>query len=762
MKSILSKKGFALIMLVVLFSANAMAITAVASGDWSNSATWGGTAPGNNVSLADIDIPSGITVTLDQDVSFNGLVNSFMVNGTLSSTSTNSLMINQGSLSGSGLIEINKLVFNGILASSAFTGIITVNVLENNASVISFAAVVNVEDSLLLRGGSMAMATGSNLTLETNSFVIMNGGNLTTSGGVFNAGNNYSVRYEGASQTSGLELNSSNLQNLYVSLDDSTNTLTLANNLTVNSTLHLNSGLLIINGVKLTLNGDVKRMSGSKISSNQSSNIVLEGNTSSTDGLWFSNGSSVNDLTINLQLRKQAILKNNLMIAGNLNLMDGSLAIENGAVLTMANNSLIQVDNGRILLNSGSINATGVYHVAYIDRADSTGVELNSTGLSNLSVNLSSQNNELKLMNDAQVAGLMDLAKGRFSLNGNDLVLNGTFNQTSVSGFVGHSNSALEMNLTSSVNDSMFFTQTGSTLRDLTINITGGTTIVLASFLQIDNDLDLMNGKIDIGNYNLRIGNSGSINGFTDNNYIVTSGSGKLQMNVNTATPHVVFPVGTSTSYSPASIQQTSSGTSGVFMVSAMDGVYSEGTTGVNNAISKSVVNRTWLVEAESGVNVNMNLKLGWKATSEMNSFKRGRAFITHYTNSNWDNYARSSAIAGLHNTFEIERKNISSLSPFAVADSTSVLKIETTSATANVISLFPNPATDEVQVSVLNSDDDYVYEIFDMSGKVVMTSAKQGGTYVFPITGLGNGFYYITATNFHTGEMVVRQFIKY
>ena len=46
--------------------------TASANGNWSAAATWGGTAPGANITSADaIVIPLGTTVTLDENVTVN-------------------------------------------------------------------------------------------------------------------------------------------------------------------------------------------------------------------------------------------------------------------------------------------------------------------------------------------------------------------------------------------------------------------------------------------------------------------------------------------------------------------------------------------------------------------------------------------------------------------------------------------------------------------------------------------------------------------
>src|SRR5258708_21130112 len=67
--------------------------TAATNGSWSVSTTWvGGVAPSFTTS-DQIVIPSGITVTLDNNVAVSGVLSSLTINGMLSSTSNMSLTI---------------------------------------------------------------------------------------------------------------------------------------------------------------------------------------------------------------------------------------------------------------------------------------------------------------------------------------------------------------------------------------------------------------------------------------------------------------------------------------------------------------------------------------------------------------------------------------------------------------------------------------------------------------------------------------------
>ncbi len=161
----------------ILFSGVASAFTAVTSGNWSSAATWGGTAPGANVSNADIIIPAGITVTLDQDVTFTGLLNQFQVAGTLSSTSMNNVNITLGVLSGGGTISIRKITFSN-LATATFTGAMTVNEFMNSTNSLAFVATLNVTDSLHLDNGTLNVNSNGNLSVMNNSTIKVKDGVL--------------------------------------------------------------------------------------------------------------------------------------------------------------------------------------------------------------------------------------------------------------------------------------------------------------------------------------------------------------------------------------------------------------------------------------------------------------------------------------------------------------------------------------------------------------------------------------------------------
>ena len=173
MKTNLLKRAFAAGVMYMAFITTMSAFTAVTSGDWSNAATWGGVAPGASVSNQDISIPNGITVNLDMDVTFSGLLNSFAVNGTLNSSASHSLSIGQGTFSGSGAVSIGMLEFTNLLATMSYTGTLSVDHFKNSGAALNIGGAVSIADTLNLDAGSIVLNTGANMQMAGATLAIV-------------------------------------------------------------------------------------------------------------------------------------------------------------------------------------------------------------------------------------------------------------------------------------------------------------------------------------------------------------------------------------------------------------------------------------------------------------------------------------------------------------------------------------------------------------------------------------------------------------
>ncbi len=661
-----------------------------------------------------------------------------------------------GAFTGTGDVDIQRIVFSGLLTTCTHTGDLTVNSFVNMGSILAITSHLEVSDTLNLDGGSLTLSTGANLMVNANSTIVRNGGSLATSGGVFNAGGTYHVRYIGGAKTTGIEINSSNLQNADISMDDNTTILTMGTDLQIHGNLQLNMGILSLGANDLEILGNVNIQLGAALTTTATSNLTIQTANVLSSGLVFTAGSSINQFSIDYTGTSGSVeLESPLSIVGELQLHNGTLSIESGATLTMTTGSLVQVMDGELQSNGGTFVGTASYDVEYIGGSTvTTGEELVGSGLNDVKVDIAA--GEVVMDNDVIIGGELELSGGKLNLNANDLTLNGTLNQTTP--IIGNVNSDLHLNMTTVGNDTISFDGSNQNLEQLVIDLTGGN-IVLASALHIHDELTLTSGSVMLMNDNLVIEQNANITGYSDIRYVMTPGTGKLEMYIPLSSPYMVFPIGTETSYSPASIQQTT-GAGGKFRVKTFSGIFSGGTenTGFNSATSGSAVNRTWLVESDL-TTFNLNLKLGWTTTSEVNGFDRTNAFISHYTSSTWDIYASSTAVAGANSTYEINRTGITSLSPFAVAEESTQLTLNEETALLDV-NLYPNPCNDELNISFTNANgDQYTCQVTDITGRkydVVSTATNQ-----IDVSGLSNGTYLLKMTNEATNKVSVRQFIK-
>ena len=753
-KNLFTLKLAALVFSTVFLVSESSAFTAVTSGNWSSSTTWGGPAPTGTVSNQDIIIPAGFTVTLDVDITFTGLLNSITVDGGLTNTSANGIIITQGSLIGAGTISIDNLSFTS-LGNTAFLGNLNLKHLRNSTTSLAFAAIANISDTLDLEDGNLAVNTNGNLTMMSGSVVKVNDGSISLGAGVFNTGNSYSVLYVGNSKTAGIELNTVTLQNAYLYLANNTQSVSLNNNTIVNGDLSLSKGILALNGKKLTLKGNHVQTPGSTIKSTAASELSIEGTGTLTSAFAFDAGSTIGDFSVN---RSGANVKliSPLTIAGHLNLIESGLSIENGGLLTMNSASTLQVEKGNLSVNSGTFNGTASYDVNYMGATDiTTGVELSGSGLNNLTVQYINSTNKVILNTNTSISNKLDMVKGKLDLNGKVLELNGTISQNINAVFVGSTNSQLDLNLTAVTNDTLFFdtSNDGSlSLNKLRINNAGSTPIVLGTKLIVTNELNFVKGKLELTNGDLVISPIASIVGYSDTRYVVTSEThtGAVVMNVVAGSVYVVFPIGVMNDYSPAYVQQTATATSGNFSAR----------TNTVASLGLKMVNRNWHV-ASNVAAINANLKFGWVAAAEVNGFDRTNAYISHYTSSMWDISTTGSSTVASNNTYEISRTGLTSLSPFAVVENGQPLAVNEIYEAENNIVVYPNPANDVLHIKSLNTTDTYVCVLSDITGRVIKSIPNFTNTTELFVSDLESGSYFVTLTNLSQNTNTTKRFIK-
>lgn len=752
------------VVLVALFTfmaggiANAATFTALTSGNWSSAATWGGSAPSNIISLDEIIIPAGITVTLDQDVDIDGALSSLEVMGTLKSTTTNTLTVTRGTITGTGEIDINALVV-GDFGGSTFTGDFTVKAMTNSSIGLVFTSLIDVTETLFLKAGKISLNTGGNLALKQNATIKIEEGSLIGNGGLLTTTTDYNVSYIGNTKTSGMELTGSGSANVTVDLIDNNQELKLNSNTVITGTLDQKRGKIDLNSKSLTIEGDYKAAAGVMIKSDNMAIIIVKSNGNLTSGFMFdSNNNKISKFIVDLNSTGKAEINSDVEIISDLMLNNGDLELNNNAQLKLAANAKVLIDGGAIIATNGSFSAAADYDVTYMGTSKNSSVELEGSGLNNVTIDLADDDNSIKLSNNAKVKGNLNITKGMLELNDNDLELAGNFSGNANAKLKGSSNSNLTISSATKLTQKIDFDASGDMLNGLTINIGDGSDFDIESDLTIK-QVTLVNGGIEIENNTLTIDNGGSITGATTTRYIKISGTGTLDMMVD-ASGFAKFPVGTSTSYSPANLK-LNSGTASKFMVNVANGVKTDGTFGSDMATTRSLVNRTWDINTSATGNVDVDMKLEWTAAIEANSFDRTNAFISHFTNGDWDVTTTAAATATANSTFEIERKGITTFSPFAVADNGSALSVTPTTVAIN--KMYPNPVSNEL-ICELDINSTTQIEVMDLRGRVLYSNtikANNGSAVAHTIdfSTIPSGVYFVKV--FSNDTQVMQKVVK-
>ncbi len=755
-KSTLKSLCMAAALMMCSVASYAATITATVSGNWSSASTWSGGTAGTNINLDNVVIPAGITVTMDVDVQFTSLLSSLSVNGTLMSGTTNSLtMTSFANLSGNGTLNLRYLEL-GTAGAMSFSGTATIYRFVTSATSLNLASQVTVMDTLELRAGTLSLATGSNLILNASSNIKVDDGSLSTGGGLFTGSNSYNVLYVGSSKTTGIEMNGTGFNNFSVQLSSNTQNLTLGSNTTVNGTLDHSRGNLLLNGKTLTLKGGYTTSNNGGISGTSASNLVIQTSAALSGPLNFNSGSrSLNNLEIDIASGGNANLNSDLAINGDLRLMKGNLNIATNSTLTMNAGSGITRNDGMIMNTAGTFNGSASYNVSYIGASKTASLELSGSGLNTVMLQMTNANDSVKLNANTTVKGMLSLLKGSLNLNGKSLTLQGSFSSTPNGWLQANGGGAgLTINTTGNLGDTLMFASNMNRLTNLTINTGNSTNAMIGSDLFVETIL-LTNGGITLIDKDLTVNATGSITGYSTNKYVQTNGTGSLVMNVNSPSAHVMFPVGTSTSLAAAYIQRNSG--SGMIGVNTRNGVWTMGTSGNNNALTESVVNRTWDIKSVGSGSVDLNVKFEWTTAMEVNGFNRNQAYISHYTNSAWDTQAIGSASVVSAGVYQISRSNVTSLSPFAVVDQNAEVSIEENAlASAN---MHPNPTSDRLNISVPDGNS-FNVEVFDAIGNLVLAKAVTDANSKYidlaPLTG---GVYFVKVSNASTQS--VKRIVK-
>ncbi len=180
----------------------------------------------------------------------------------------------------------------------------------------------------------------------------------------------------------------------------------------------------------------------------------------------------------------------------------------------------------------------------------------------------------------------------------------------------------------------------GMTLNNITVNNSFG--LDLSGPTLVTNNLNLVSGKIFLGNTNFTVGSAATISNGSSNSYVVINGTGKFKVDYlgsGGRTSAFTFPVGTSSGYNPITLQNL--GTADNFQVAVGDGVTSGG-----GALTTNAVNRSWSITEDVSGGSIANISLQWNASDELAGFSRTSSYIAALKTSdnNWYSNSTSSA----------------------------------------------------------------------------------------------------------------------
>jgi hypothetical protein len=426
-KTLLMFKRTGLVLITFLFInaySNAATFTAQSSGDWSSSTTWGGgPAPSFTNSSDQITIPSGISVTMDDNATLNGALAELKVNGSLTGSTGKTLAIDNGTLSGSGSITVTNATF-GSGAILLFTGTITANTFSAATLALKSGAAIVVKETLTLTSGVLSIETGGTLSVNSGATIVLSGGQLVTNGGTVTLSSGYNVTYMTTGITAGLELTGGSLGNLTINIP-SGQKVTLSSDLTVTGTLTLASGTLNLGSSNLTLTGDIAASGTGDVTSTLSSSITIKTTQSITGVLTFSGSSNaVNNLTIDVGSGNHAQINGDLSV-------NGSLALTTGILIINQSNFSIM---GNIASGNGTLSTSSNDNLTINTSTSLTGGLQFASGstVNNLTINIL-DGGTVSFNSGLLVNGTLTLTKGHINIGSNNLQIAATGSITGAS-----------------------------------------------------------------------------------------------------------------------------------------------------------------------------------------------------------------------------------------------------------------------------------------------------------------------------------------
>src|SRR5690606_35681568 len=192
--------------------------------------------------------------------------------------------------------------------------------------------------------------------------------------------------------------------------------------------------------------------------------------------------------------------------------------------------------------------------------------------------------------------------------------------------------------------------------------------------------------------------------------------------------------------YTPCTITSNGNTLAKEIGISLGYGVYKMGYSGSTLDINtQSFVKRSYYTK-NNGAPVNLDIELSWHGDGETPTFNRDIAYITQFRYNYWDKIPGKPATWLGSNRFSLKREGITTLTPLAIFDDSTV-SIENI-ATKETISLYPNPVGSELHIGNLTQAAQVT--IYNAAGAVVVRQQADKNNNTINTASLPTGTYFL------------------
>ncbi len=536
-------------------------------------------------------------------------------------------------------------------------------------------------------------------------------------------------------------------------------TIGSAANIVVGNTLNVTAGTLSITAGNVTMannatiirNGGTIAVSGTGTMGLTNNYHVTYLGAAAVAGVELT-GTGLHNVTVDLT-------SGALALSGGLN-VNGLLKLTAGNLLLSGYNLSFGATGDFSPLGLGNISSTLASNIS-VNAINSItgGLRFNTGGntINNLTLNMGMASSMLSLGSDLNVNGTMALSAGTLTLNNFNLAFigNGDFAASGTGVINATSASSLSILAANSFSGGIRFSNTGKTLDNVTINMSNNTSNVsLGSDLIVNDTLSLISGRINAGTSDLTIAATGTVTGGSTGSYVITGDGGNLIMHL-VASSADTFHVGTAANYSPAVVIANVASANSDISVMVKEGVYSNGTSGYDLTGTSPLVDATWFISSSVTSGLDLNLHAMWSTAMEVNGFDRLNSYISHYAG-NWDVMTTAPATIALNGLFVMTRNNVTSLSPFIVADDQSALEVGNVAAAKATVTIYPNPAVNTLNFTSAASLTGAAF--YDVTGRLVKSVSITGNNSI-PVADLAPGYYNVRFSGQDNNQVV--NFIK-